>query len=189
MLGRRQALRDAVTQTLNSCGSALGATGAGNGTTVAPGGILRLDGNIAGEELHVEGTVDCSSSNTTWSGPNSLDSSALCLARLSMDGFVSLKGGPEWGSVSTKPIKVTGERLHINCDSWRGRVLAEVTDAATGQAIPGFTRAECQPAIVDGIDEPVRWKARNGIAELLGKTVRLSFHIWNAELYSFWFGG
>ena len=118
-----------------------------------------------------------------------LDGSALCLARLRMDGFVSLKGGPEWGSVSTKPIKVTGERLHINCDSWRGRVLAEVTDAATGQAIPGFTRAECQPAIVDGIDAPVRWKARNDMAELLGKTVRLSFHVWNAELYSFWFGG
>jgi hypothetical protein len=120
---------------------------------------------------------------------NSLDSSALCLARLRMDGFVSLKGGPEWGSVSTKPIKVTGERLHINCDSWRGRVLAEVTDAASGQAIPGHTRAESQPAIVDSIDEPARWKAKNDLAELLGKTVRLRFHVWNAELYSFWFGG
>lgn len=118
-----------------------------------------------------------------------LDSSALCLARLRMDGFVSLKGGPEWGSVSTKPIKVTGDRLQINCDSWRGRVLVEVTDAATGQAIPGFTREESQPTIVDSINEPVRWKVKNDLAELKGKTVRLRFHVWNAELYSFWFAG
>ncbi len=116
-----------------------------------------------------------------------LDSSALCVARLRMDGFVSLKGGPEWGSVSTKPIQVTGQRLHINCDSWRGRVMVEVTDAATGKAIPGFTRAESQPAIVDRIDELVRWKTKADLAELRGKTVRLTFHVWNAELYSFWF--
>jgi len=117
-----------------------------------------------------------------------LDGSALCVARLRMDGFVSLKGGPEWGSVSTKPVKVTGQRLHINCDSWRGRVLAEVSDAGTGQPIPGFTRSECEPAMVDRIDEPVRWKTRNDLADLVGKTVRLKFHLWNAELYSFWFG-
>ena len=117
-----------------------------------------------------------------------LDSSALCLARLRMDGFVSLKGGPEWGSVSTKPIKVASERLHINCDSWRGRVQVEVIDAASGEAIPGFTRAESQPAIIDSIDETVRWKAKNDLSELLGKTVRLRFHLWNSELYAFWFG-
>jgi len=83
---------------------------------------------------------------------------------------------------------VTGQRLHINCDSWRGRVLAEVSDAGTGQPIPGFTRSECEPAMVDRIDEPVRWKTRNDLADLVGKTVRLKFHLWNAELYSFWFG-
>ena len=64
----------------------------------------------------------------------------------------------------------------------------EVIDAASGQAIPGFTRAECQPAIIDAADEVVRWKTKNHMAELLGTTVRMSFHIWNAELYSFWFG-
>ena len=118
-----------------------------------------------------------------------LDSSALCMARLRMDGFVSLQGGREWGSVTTQPIKVASERLHINCDSWHGRVLVEVTDATSGQAIPGYTRAESQPAIIDSIDETVRWKAKNDLAELRGKTVRLRFHLWNAELYAFWFAG
>jgi len=67
-------------------------------------------------------------------------------------------------------------------------VLVEVTDAISGQAIPGFTRAECRPAIIDSTDEVVRWKTKNDMAELLGTTVRLSFHVWNAELYSFWLG-
>ena len=89
----------------------------------------------------------------------------------------------------SKPIKVTSERLQINCDSWRGRVLVEVTDAASGQAIRGFTREESQPAIIDSISEPVRWKTKNNLAELKDRTVRLRFHIWNAELYAFWFAG
>ncbi|MBM3801126.1 MAG: hypothetical protein FJW26_02315 [Acidimicrobiia bacterium] len=118
-----------------------------------------------------------------------LDSSALSVARLRMDGFVSLKGGPEWGSVSTKPIKVTSQRLRVNCDSWRGRVLAEVVDADSGQAIPGFSRADSVPAIIDSIDQPMRWKTKNDLAELRGKTVKLRFHLWNAEVYSFWIAG
>ena len=65
----------------------------------------------------------------------------------------------------------------------------EVTDAASGQSILDYTRAESQPTIVDNIDEPVRWKEKNDLTDLLGKTVRLRFHLWNAELYAFWFGG
>ena len=77
-----------------------------------------------------------------------LDSVALCLARLRMDGFVSLKGGVEWGSVLTRPLVVSGESLRINTDSWRGRVLTEVIDASNGQPIAGFTKEDCIAAII-----------------------------------------
>jgi len=116
-----------------------------------------------------------------------LDSSAVCMARLRMDGFVSLKGGVEWGSVLTRPVEVTGDRLHINVDSWRGRVLVEVLDAGTMQPLPGFDKDECIPTIVNGIDVTVRWEGRPDLASLQGKTVRLRFHLWQAELYAFWF--
>ena len=117
-----------------------------------------------------------------------LDSSALCLARLRMDGFVSLKGGIEWGSVLTRPLVVSDKTLHINADSWRGRVLIELLDGESGQPIPGFGKDECIPTIIDSINEPVRWRERSDLAELVGRTVRLRFHLWQAELYSFWFG-
>jgi hypothetical protein len=48
-----------------------------------------------------------------------LDSGAVCMAKLRLDGFVSLKGGIEWGSVLTKPLTVDGMELHINVDSCR----------------------------------------------------------------------
>ncbi len=116
-----------------------------------------------------------------------LDASAICLARLRMDGFVSLKGGVEWGSVLTKPVEVSGDTLHVNADSWRGRVLVEVIDAGSGEAIDGYTKDDCVAGMVDSIDERVRWRGERDLAELRGRTVRLRFHLWQAELFSYWF--
>lgn len=116
-----------------------------------------------------------------------LDGSAMCMARLRMDGFVSLKGGIEWGSVLTKPIEVSGDALHVNADSWRGRVIAEVIDAGSGQPLDGYAKEDCVPVIVDSIDEDVQWRGGRALKELAGRTVRLRFHIWQAELYSYWF--
>ena len=117
-----------------------------------------------------------------------LDGSALCMARLRMDGFVSLKGGVEWGSVLTKPLTVTGPNLHINTDSWRGKVLVEVLDADSGTPIPGFTREDCVPFVINSIDEKVQWRTETSLSALAGRTVRLRFHIWRAELYAYWVG-
>jgi hypothetical protein len=116
-----------------------------------------------------------------------LDSSAVCMARLRIDGFVSLKGGIEWGSVLTGPLVVTGNQLHINTDSWRGTVLAEIIDAENGQPIAGFARSDSVPTTINSIDEAVSWKEQSTLSALRGKTVRLRFHLRQAELYSFWF--
>jgi hypothetical protein len=118
-----------------------------------------------------------------------LDGSAVCMARLRMDGFVSLHGGREWGSVLTKPIVVEGKDLHINVDSWRGRVQAEILDASDGQPVVGFSRGESVPAVIDSIDETMRWQDRSDLGNLLGKTVRIRFYLLGAELYAFWFAG
>jgi len=117
-----------------------------------------------------------------------LDTSAVCMARLRKDGFVSLKGGIEWGSVLTKPLEVTGEQLHVNIDSWRGRVQVEVVDADTGQTVPGYSQDQCVPAISDSTDQVVRWKENRTLSALKGRTVRLRFHLWQSEVYAFWFG-
>ena len=120
-------------------------------------------------------------------GRKYLNNFAMALAKLRVDGFVSLKGGIEWGSVLTKPIIVEGSELRVNVDSWRGRVKVEILNADDGQPLPGYTFDESIPAMVNSIDEPVRWKAKPDLAELRSKTVRLRFSLLQAELYAFWF--
>ena len=102
-----------------------------------------------------------------------LDVGAVCMAKLRLDGFVSLKGGVEWGSVLTKPVTVDGGELHINVDSWRARLRAEVIDADNGQTIPGYSTDESIPTVIDSIDERLRWKDKPDISELRGRTVRI----------------
>jgi len=116
-----------------------------------------------------------------------LDAGAVCMARLRMDGFVSLKGGIEWGSILTRPLVVERPELHVNVDAWRGQVRAELLDAEDGRPLPGFTRDECVPAVIDSIDEPIRWRDKADLSDVLGRTVRIRFSILRGELYAFWF--
>jgi hypothetical protein len=118
-----------------------------------------------------------------------LDAGAVCMARLRMDGFVSLKGGIEWGSVLTGPVNVEGSELCVNVDSWRGQVKAEISDAEDGRVLPGFSGEECVPAVIDSIDAPLRWKEKADLSELIGRKVRIRFSILRGELYAFWFAG
>lgn len=118
-----------------------------------------------------------------------LDGSAACLARLRLDGFVGLKGGVEWGQVLTRPVAVTGDRLRVNADAWRGRVLAEVVDADGGQALLGYAREDAVPLMEDRTDAALTWASHREMGALRGRTVRLRFHLWQAELFAFWFGG
>ena len=116
-----------------------------------------------------------------------LDTGAVCMARLRMDGFVSLKGGIEYGSVLTRPLTVEGRDLRVNVDSWRGQLKAEIIDAESGQTLPGFGSEECVPAVIDSIDEPLCWKEKADLSELAGRRVRIRFSILRGELYAFWF--
>jgi hypothetical protein len=118
-----------------------------------------------------------------------LDAGAVCMARLRLDGFVSLKGGIEWGSVLTRPLMIEGRELRANVDAWRGQVRAELVDPGDGRPLPGYTRDECVPAVVDSTDEPLRWRGKADLAELSHRTVRIRFSILRGELYSFWFAG
>ena len=118
-----------------------------------------------------------------------LDGAAVCMAKLRLDGFCSLLAGVEPGSVLTTPVAVEGENLHVNVDSWRGTVRAELIDADDGRPLAGYTMDECLPVVVDEVDAVLRWKEKEDLSELEGRTVRIRFSLLNAELYAFWFGG
>ena len=114
------------------------------------------------------------------------DTSALCMATLRRDGFVSLDADDE-GEIVTKPIRAAaldGAELHINADAAGGFVAAEIIDAESGKPVAEYTREQCNNVEEDTLDGVISWK--NGSRITVNKQVRLRFVLRNAQLYSFW---
>jgi len=104
-----------------------------------------------------------------------------------VDGFVSLRATGAGGRLLTKPLKFVGERLVINfATNGSGSLRAEVQDA-DGNAVKGFTLADCVELKGDAIEQTVAWNGNPSLADLAGKPIRLLFELRNADLYSFRF--
>ncbi len=138
-------------------------------------------------------------------------SCGLFRARMRRDGFVSLRAGNDPGVLLTKLFEVTGSRLHVNADAGAGELRAEIRDADTGYAIPGFSLGEYYPRRFNAVErercaariaaapnttvplsEDTRdgvlcWEGGSDLSRLKGKQIRLQFYLRKADLYSFWF--
>ena len=110
------------------------------------------------------------------------DGSALCLAKLRLDGFVSMDSAGE-GSVLTRPFLFTGSGLHVNVQA-QGELRAELLDPRTGQPMTGFTAADCSPLTGDRIDGQIRWGER--ARPDTDVPVQVRFDLRNTSLYAFW---
>lgn len=100
---------------------------------------------------------------------------AMSLAKLRLDGFVSLDADRE-GVVVTKPFVASEGSLLVNADASRGRVDAELLDAESMEPVNGLsgtvTRDGIDAAVVEGVsyDRPLRAR----------------FTLKDASLYAFW---
>lgn len=74
--------------------------------------------------------------------PQDMPMGGVFMATLRVDGFASLRAGGEGGAVLTKPVTVDGPSLRINANAKGGEIRAEIRDAETGRAIPGFCMGE-----------------------------------------------
>lgn len=118
-----------------------------------------------------------------WTGHSDL----LRRYTLRLDGFVSASAPMKGGELMTKPFTFTGKTLSLNfATSAAGTVKVELQDEA-GQPIPGVTLADCEELFGDSIDRPVVWQSNPDLAKLSGKTVRLRFALYDADLYAFQF--
>ena len=70
------------------------------------------------------------------------DLSALCLAKIRLDGFVSLDADAK-GTLVTAPFALDRGGLYVNVDADRGELRAEVVDAETFDAVPGLAMSDC----------------------------------------------
>lgn len=112
--------------------------------------------------------------------------SAIGVATLRKDGFASLDGGDNPGTVTTKRLKGLKGKLHLNCQAAGGLLQVEVLDAK-GRVIPGYGRKDFNEPRGDGVDQIVSW---NGHEELPAEkgALRLRFHLKNVSLFSFMAG-
>lgn len=113
------------------------------------------------------------------------DTGAICLARLRLDGFVSLDAGETEGQVLTKPLVMSGKSLHVNVDAPGGELRAELLEAGGEQVLPGYSRRESIPVRGDRLNAELKWQDSN-LAALAGKPARLRFVLRNARFYAFW---
>ncbi|MEE3371518.1 MAG: hypothetical protein VX346_19455 [Planctomycetota bacterium] len=106
---------------------------------------------------------------------------------LRVDGFVSASAGLKGGSLQTRPLVFTGDRLLLNFStSAAGSARVEIQDE-DGKPINGFSLAECPEIFGDSNARSVTWKRGADLSALAGKPVRLRFELKDADLYSFQF--
>jgi len=111
---------------------------------------------------------------------------SIGLARIRLDGFVSLDARDEKGILTTRPLVFDGNHLVINADATDGSLAVEIQDAA-GSAIDGYALSDCRPLNADAVRHTVRWSGGAALGTLSRQPVRLRFVLKNAKLYAFGF--
>ena len=107
------------------------------------------------------------------------------LAVLRRDGFASVDGDTNGGTLTTRPVKFEGKYFFVNADCPEGELRVEVLDRE-GNAIKPFTSDNCNPVSFDSVQHQVTWKGADDLSALAGKPVRFRFHLKGGSLYSFW---
>jgi hypothetical protein len=120
------------------------------------------------------------------------------LATLRRDGFASLTDARDDQSaarpvafarpartVTTRPLRFSGQRLFVNAEASAGELRAEVLDRG-GRVIAPFSRERCVPVAGDSTRREVSWQGPANLGELRGETVRLRFSVTRGHLFSFW---
>jgi hypothetical protein len=128
---------------------------------------------VVGDRLHF-----CVSGRT--GGTNSVG-----LAFLRRDGFASMDAGAGEGTLTTRPVRVTGKHLFVNLDNPRGELRVEVLNQA-GQVLAPFTARACTPVTANRTLQMVRWKDVKDLSALGSVPVRFRFRLKNGRLYAFW---
>lgn len=115
------------------------------------------------------------------------NSSALRRYTLRIDGFVSVNAPMSGGNLTTKLLTFKGSKLILNfSSSAAGGIQVEIQDE-TGNALPGFSLADCPELFGDSLERRVKWKSGSDLSALNGKPVRLHFLIKDADIFSLQF--
>jgi hypothetical protein len=109
------------------------------------------------------------------------------LAMLRRDGFASMRGFKDQGSLTTRPLQFGGKYMFVNVDAKEkeSELLVEILDKYS-KVIAPFSKDNCVAFQGDSTITQVKWKDRDNLSELAGKVVRFRFYLKQGDLYSFW---
>ncbi|MFA7005213.1 MAG: glycosyl hydrolase family 32, partial [Verrucomicrobiia bacterium] len=110
---------------------------------------------------------------------------SIGMATLRRDGFASMDAGKKPATLTTRPIKFSGEHLFVNLDAPQGELRVEVLTLENKNYGP-FTAEKCVPIRGDSTRQRVTWRGAESLARASGKNVKLRFTLTNGSLYSFW---
>lgn len=111
---------------------------------------------------------------------------ALGLATLRPEGFVSIDSTVRPGLLLTRPFVSDGSQLVVNvdCDA-NGYLEVELTDAADN-VISGYERSACNRFTGDEVRHTVTWNGKSQLPRhILARGAKLRFFSQRASLYSF----
>ena len=112
--------------------------------------------------------------------------SGIGLAKLRLDGFISVDAGAHEGTLITRPFTFRGGTLVINADAGGGSVVVEIQDDSA-KPVKGLGRQDCDAFTGDAIRHTVTWRGKTDLKSVEGKTIRLRFHLTRAKIFSFVF--
>ena len=107
------------------------------------------------------------------------------LATLRRDGFARMEAGAGGGSLTTRPVTFSGDRLFVNLKAPRGELRVSVLDAE-GRPVAGLRAQECAALSRDSSRAQVTWSSGVDLSGLAGRPCRLRFHLQSGQLFSFW---
>ena len=111
----------------------------------------------------------------------------ICLAKLRLDGFVSIDAGGDVGMLLTTPFVCEGGPLFVNASARGGGLSVAVLDEQ-GVEMDGYRRTDCALFDGDSVRQRMTWRGGITLDALAGSVVRLKFYVRSAKLYSFALG-
>jgi len=112
-----------------------------------------------------------------YNGPDKgVERGGVGMASIQRDRFVALEGSFEKGQIVTKPLKLSGNALHLNLKASFGELIVELLDEQ------GNSIAKSKAIAEDSIDLPVQWEKEMNWPQVASLKISIS----NARLYSIW---
>ncbi len=109
--------------------------------------------------------------------------SFIGLAKLRLDGFVSLNAGREKGVILTRPLDFRGQNLFVNA-AVKGSFEVELI-GSDGKPVEGYRRNDCIRVQDDQDRVQIRWHKSANLPST-SDFYQLKFYMQDCKLYSFW---